>query len=171
MIKLDEEIVFTGEGYQTSPRFLKQVERKGNIAIYSRSDDKDRRSYCYEVIIIGSVAAGFVWPNGTVEPEGYEFYPGAKAWGKSGWTFNKLSAAKNKMKELLIKKESVKENIVSQNNNSATKIEGQFTIKEYAESAGLSYIDARSWVLANCKAVGQRKAAGRGKPSVLYAKN
>ena len=68
-----------------------QLERSGNIAIYSQTHKASSTQH-YEVIKIRTARA-YTWPNGHVTPES-EFYPSARTWGQYGWTFHTLAAAK-----------------------------------------------------------------------------
>ena len=169
MIKLQSEIVLTGEGYQSSPRLLKLVKRTDHVAMYSRADmnKSPNEPYCYEVFKVPSHKKGYTWQNGKVEEDDREYYPGASAFGRSAWSIKSLSSAENKYQNLLRDK-SIKdeEDKLMEDCQNSSNME-LFTINDYATKHSLTYIDARKWVLENCVPVSKR-SSGRGKPSVLY---
>ena len=75
-----------------------QVERRENVALYTQTH-KASGHVRYEVIKI-KIQAEHTWPNGVTTPE-KEAYPGSGSWGRDGWTFFALTAAQQKMGELL----------------------------------------------------------------------
>lgn len=170
MIKLDKEIELTGEGYTNSPKLLKQAWRDDSFAIYSRSE-KDKKIYAYEVFKIPVVKKGFVWPGGKkTEEEDREFYPGASRFGKDAWICVSFELAKQKLDKF--SKNAFNDEKIPEEKPvaSGATLSGTFTIKEYADSVGLNYNDARKFVLENFKVFGKRNTGGKGKPSILYSK-
>ena len=75
-----------------------QVERRENVALYTQTH-KASGTIRYEVIKI-KIQAEHTWPNGVTTPE-KEAYPGSGSWGREGWTFFEITAAQQKMGELL----------------------------------------------------------------------
>ena len=75
-----------------------QVERQENVALYTQTH-KASGTIRYEVIKI-KIQPEHTWPTGVVTPE-KEAYPGSGSWGRDGWTFFALTAAQQKMGELL----------------------------------------------------------------------
>ena len=73
-----------------------QVEREGMLSLY-RQTHKPSGNARFEVIRI-RVRAAHTWPNGDTTPA-HEAYPGAKAWGKDGWTFFALGEAQEALRE------------------------------------------------------------------------
>ena len=75
-----------------------QVERRGDVALYTQTH-KASGHVRYEVIKI-RIQPEHTWPTGVTTPE-KEAYPGSGSWGRDGWTFFGLTAAQQKMGELL----------------------------------------------------------------------
>ena len=75
-----------------------QVDRKGDVAIYMRHLDGDRKHF--EVIRITRSKKDYTWPNGKVTLAGTESYPGDQSWGRMGWTYMTLQAAVKKFEHL-----------------------------------------------------------------------
>lgn len=74
-----------------------QIKRDGNVAIYSRTDCGTNKVVGYEVIVISTVKAGTVYVKGGKPTEhDTESYPGAKSFGKSGWSCASLEQAEKK---------------------------------------------------------------------------
>jgi hypothetical protein len=70
-----------------------QLERDGPIAIY-RQTHKVGGGERFEVVRI-RIREAHTWPNGTTTPE-HEAYPGSSTWGKDGFTYYTLQAARIK---------------------------------------------------------------------------
>ena len=66
-----------------------QIERQGDVAIYSQTNHAG--VVRYEVIRI-RIQREHTWPNGTTTPE-KEAYPGSNAWGTLAWTLYTLADA------------------------------------------------------------------------------
>lgn len=73
-----------------------QVYRKNNLAIYTQTHTESD-GVTYEVIVIKS-HNGYEIAGTKIEPS--ETYPGDNQWGITGWTYQTLEAAKNKLKQL-----------------------------------------------------------------------
>jgi hypothetical protein len=73
-----------------------QIERQGDVAIYSQTNHAG--VVRYEVIRI-RIQREHTWPNGTTTPE-KEAYPGVAAWGTLGWTCFTLADAQALAKQL-----------------------------------------------------------------------
>jgi hypothetical protein len=69
----------------------RQIERHGNIALYCQ-EHKESHVQRFEVIRI-RIQKAHTWPNGETTPD-HESYPGSHAWGRDGWTFFTLDAAR-----------------------------------------------------------------------------
>ncbi len=86
-----------------------QVKRQGQVAIYSRTDCETKKIVGYEVIVIATVKAGTVYVKGGKPTEhDTESYPGAKSFGKSGWSCVSLPQAEAKFAEV-VKDQQVEE--------------------------------------------------------------
>ena len=70
-----------------------QVERQGDVAIYSQTNHSG--IVRYEVIRI-RIQPEHTWPTGVTTPE-KEAYPGSTSWGRLGWTFFGLEPARAKL--------------------------------------------------------------------------
>ena len=70
-----------------------QVERQGEVAIYSQTNHSG--IVRYEVIRI-RIQPEHTWPTGVTTPE-KEAYPGSTSWGRLGWTFFGLETARAKL--------------------------------------------------------------------------
>jgi hypothetical protein len=75
-----------------------QLERRENVALYTQTH-KASGTIRYEVIKI-RIQPEHTWPTGVTTPE-KEAYPGSGSWGRDGWTFFEITAAQQKMRELL----------------------------------------------------------------------
>lgn len=73
-----------------------QVYRKENRAIYTQTIP-DVGSLTYEVIVIKS-HNGYEIAGTQILPS--EVYPSSNQWGDTGWTYQTLEQAQNKMKQL-----------------------------------------------------------------------
>lgn len=86
-----------------------QEVRVGNVAIYRRNKVDDGRCHGWETIVIKTVKAGTVYAKGaTPTAVDTESYPGAASFGRLGWHYPSLGAAKARL-EALVKKEVVEE--------------------------------------------------------------
>ena len=85
-----------------------QVRREGDVALYHRTRP-DGRTFNYEVFIVKTAKAGAALPNGAVEKEDRERYPGAEAFGRYAYDCSTLEAAEEKFDELLVKAEALAE--------------------------------------------------------------
>jgi hypothetical protein len=78
-----------------------QEARVGNVAIYRRNKVDDGRCHGWETIVIKTVKAGTVYvKGGTPTAADTESYPGAASFGRLGWHYPSLGAAKAKLEEL-----------------------------------------------------------------------
>jgi hypothetical protein len=99
--KLPTEIISKGFTYI-------QIERHGDLAIFSQRKKSWPESLMrYEVIVI-HVKPEVTWPDGSVVPA-HEYYPGSTTWGKSGWTCFTLQEAQALLKELQAKRAATAE--------------------------------------------------------------
>jgi len=76
----------------------KQLQRNGNIAIYERTLNGERRHW--EVIRVQVAKNSYTFPNGKEIEAGDESYPTDRMWGKYGFTFACLDKAIKKAEEL-----------------------------------------------------------------------
>jgi hypothetical protein len=76
--------------------FYEQIERQGDVALYSQTNHAGIRRY--EVVRI-RIQREHTWPNGTTTPE-KEAYPGSNAWGTLGWMFLERPLAEAKLRAL-----------------------------------------------------------------------
>jgi len=88
---------FTGRGDSKGCEF-KMVDRSGDIAIYSRTNDAGVVSY--EVVVIKTSKKDWIMDGKLVAPAGKESYPTSSNWGTLGWTFMTIEKAREKFKEL-----------------------------------------------------------------------
>ena len=77
--------------------FYEQVERQGDVALYTQTNHAG--IVRYEVVRI-RIQREHTWPNGTTTPE-KEAYPGSNSWGTLGWTFIERPLAEDKLRALL----------------------------------------------------------------------
>lgn len=77
-----------------------QLERQGMVALFTQVFTKSG-AIRYEVIKVQSID-DHLWPAGNVTLA-HEYYPGVSLWGKSGWTFLSLPAAKKFFATLVYK--------------------------------------------------------------------
>jgi hypothetical protein len=80
-----------------------QLKRSGNVCLYSRVNLQDGRHMGFEVIVVKQIKAGAPLPGGNVVKVDYESYPGAQAFGRTGWSFdaNRLKGAEWKFNEVV----------------------------------------------------------------------
>lgn len=95
-MKLETE--FTGKGDCKNNQF-KLLDRKDDIAIYSRTNQHGDKSF--EVIKIKRTTSDWVIKGKIVAPAGQENYPATSTWGSLGFSFDKLEKAQEKLKELV----------------------------------------------------------------------
>ena len=85
------EFRWTGDGFGNAcARFIKQVKRVGDIALYERQIEKTGTVESYEVIRI-SRHNGYTLGGQYVAPA--ETYPGSSQFGKAGWSCPTLRVA------------------------------------------------------------------------------
>jgi len=77
---------------------MKLMQRKGDIAIYQRTLDGERKHW--EVIRVQKAKRDYTFPNGSKIHAGDESYPGDSTWGRHGFTCMSPEAALKKYKEL-----------------------------------------------------------------------
>lgn len=108
---------------------FRQIDRRGNVAAYSRHRITDGRNMGYEVITIKVVKAGTVYAKGAAPTlTDTESYPGAGSFGFSAWSFKTEFSALERM-DREADKQSMKQ----------TKIpEGTFTLIDFAKVNGLA---------------------------------
>lgn len=80
---------FSKSGWQ-----FRQIERKGNLAIFERSKDEGKPHY--EVVKIRA-HNGFKIPGTETMAEPAEVYPSDTAWGRDGFTYSTLDEARQKL--------------------------------------------------------------------------
>jgi hypothetical protein len=78
-------LTFTEKGFA-----YQQIERQGDVAIYSQTHPGG--AVRYEVIRI-RIQREHTWPNGTTTPE-KEAYPGSTSWGRYAFTTFGLAEAR-----------------------------------------------------------------------------
>lgn len=80
---------------------LTQIERTGQLAIYSKAN-KDTGAVSFEIVKIRSRPAGsHTFPDGReVYAPARERYPSSEEWGNFGWTESTLERAKNRLMKL-----------------------------------------------------------------------
>ena len=169
-----------------------QVKREGNVAIYKRTDMDGFNVPQFEVVVLKTVKAGTVFAKGAKPTENdYESYPGAKGWGKTGWTALSLERAEIKMKEVItgvVETIEIKEDTdapkaqtvtvarVSKVKGNSTPVvipEKEFTQADFAAVNGLPARGKVYNVLIGEIAKGTVKEArrakvGPGRPTVFY---
>lgn len=105
MKKLQEEFQANADG--VGLHIFKQLKRIDDIALYQRIRVKEKTTHSYEVIKIKVIKAGTPLPGGQFVKEDYERYPGAHAFGFTGWTFWNKLAAEQRFNDLVNKKNVV----------------------------------------------------------------
>lgn len=76
-----------------------EVKREGNVAMYQRIN-KDGTTRSYEVFVVKTRLKGQPLPNGTVEAEDREVYPGAKGFGRYAFDCKTLDHAESRFEYL-----------------------------------------------------------------------
>jgi len=135
--------------------------RNQNVYIYSRTR-KDGTVFGWEVVVPHVKPAGtYKLPTPTGEeqkyityPEDVEEYPGASAFGRLAWFCDSEARAEEIFNDLLKEKEKDKEQ------SSIPIPTGEFTVTEYAELLGVSYVHVSNWV-KDQMAVGKIKIVRR----------
>lgn len=168
-------------GYSAAPLTYKQVRREGHIAIYQRFY-ADGRPKDYELIIIKVLPKGHRIFQKVLEDD-EEQYPSTSAWGKRGWSCS-LHSAMTRMKSLLEGKidvaaspdDNLEVEPEVENPLADVEVNGDtyFTVNQFGEKNGLSYVDARLKVLElisqnKVKLVGEKRLHAKGKPSKVYS--
>lgn len=179
---------WTGDGFGGNPRLIKQLKREGDVAIYSRTVDKTGRDDGYEVVKIGrhngyELGGNFIIPA--------ETYPGASAFGKTGFSYSNLPAAELKFKELLEKQAVRNEedteaaltgSVVNRRGRPSSKKadvallipDVQFSHEDFANLNNMtkpnSYLPLRSLVDSGTIVLDGTRPSGRGKPTNLFRK-
>jgi hypothetical protein len=136
------------------------TSRVQNVYIYQRITPAGK-TYGFEVIIPNVIKAGTVqkFPNGAeqVYNDDTEFYPGANAFGRTGWScvseeqairvFDKvISGTINDQPESEENHDELPPNPpVKSKKNSIQTPDGEWSIKELADQLGLPYIDVSNW--------------------------
>lgn len=77
-----------------------QVKREGNVAMYQRLN-KDGTTRSYEVFLVKTRLKGQPLPNGTVEAEDREVYPGAKSFGRFAVDCKTLEHAEDRFENMV----------------------------------------------------------------------
>ncbi len=188
MKKLKESFVANHDG--CGQHTFELVKRKDDVAMYKRNSDT--RLFGYEVFKIKMRFKGQAFPNGLVESEDRECYPGTSSFGKTAWFFPNETVANIKY-DLLVNGPVTKakmENVIKKSStgkrgrpknvpvninipdteftlNDLLKFNNDVNIKKQA-----LYIHIRNLVKCNTiDVVGETKSkSGRGKPMKVYKK-
>jgi hypothetical protein len=87
------------ESFEEGRYRYRQIDRQGSLAIFEQRHKDNPRVVRFEVIRI-RIQRAHTWPDGTTTPE-KEAYPPSSAWGRDGWTFFTLDAARAHLQILL----------------------------------------------------------------------
>ena len=164
-----------------------QVKRTDDVAMYRR-ENLDGTIRSYEVFLIKTRKKGDPLPNGMVEKEDRECYPGSAAFGKIAYDCKTEDQAENRYEQLIKKakdSQEAKDEAVrtgkpnkgrrAKKATTVVKPNGKFTMKFLVESTGYSqpqlYPIVKQWLTTGSVAVvgKQKPEAGRGKPALVYA--
>lgn len=186
---------------QLQTEFIKNVDKAGDhkfvqlevnpertYALYKRLViDEDMRVFGYEVIAIKHRLKGQLLPNGSVEEQDRECYPGVQSFGKKGWFFPSEESARKKYNQLISPKEVIKIDSVVKKVSSGKK-RGKarkysttltfppypFTVKDlmdiHNEPQPTVYLKLKTYIeKGEVKEIGSKKNPfGRGKPTKIY---
>ncbi len=160
MIKLETDLVKGSGGIRLQ---YKQLERKGDVALYQRFK-LDGKPFDYEVIIIKT----------KFDPElgdEKEEYAPSSSWGRLGWSHVSLEAAKKRFEKTCQKQDpNYKEPVIE-----FVLPFKEFSTKELAEHNHVTYVDAVKFIKlglegGSVKFVREERRNVRGKATKLYSK-
>ena len=165
-------------------RFV-QVKRTKEVAMYRR-ENMDGSVRSYEVFLVKTRKKGDALPNGAVEKEDRECYPGTSAFGRIAYDCKTEDQAETRYDELIerakdlleAQEESVKTGKrvkVSRKKKVDVKLpSGKFTMKmlmsEYQLPQPTLYLIVKKWIAEAKVGVvdSVRNESGRGKPALVY---
>ena len=181
MIKLETNFTSGVGGFGADVLTYKQLMRSDLAAVYERSRDGQIKDY--EVTKIKIQPKGFQVMNGKPLEDDTEMYASTGQWGKSGWSFKNLGAAKAKfellsnpaVKEVETSDDAVIEAPTEKFLNTTFIFPEKFSVKDLAETNHVEYITASLFVkegLGNgsVKQVGEERRAAKGPMSKIYSK-
>jgi hypothetical protein len=180
---------WTGDGFgDSSARIIKQLKREGDVAIYSRTVEKNGRFDGYEVVKIGR-HNGYELGGNQIAPA--ETYPGSSAFGKTGFSFSSLTGAEAKFQEM-VEKQTVRDDEDAEAELTGSVVQrrgrprkdksneplmipaGLFTHEDFAilnnTTKPACYLQLRALVDAGTIVLDSTKSGGRGKPTNLFRK-
>jgi hypothetical protein len=167
------------------------VKRTDSVAMYKRTNNG--RVFGYEVFKIKLRLKGQPFPNGSVESEDRECYPGTSSFGKTAWFFPSESVANIKY-DLLVNGPVTKakmENVIKKSSSTGKRgrpkktpvnlsfPDSEFTLNDLIKinsslkiKRSTLYIQVRNLVKCDViNIVGETKSqSGRGKPMKVYQK-
>ena len=164
-----------------------QVKRTDDVAMYRR-ENLDGTIRSYEVFIIKTRKKGDPLPNGMVEKEDRECYPGSASFGKIAYDCKTEDQAETRFEQLLKKakdsqdaKEEAertgKPNKGRRKDKAKSDVnppKGKFTMKFLIDVTGYNqpqlYPIVKNWLADNkISVVGKQKPeGGKGKPALVY---
>jgi hypothetical protein len=177
MITLPTEFTSGEGGYSQAPGPLKytMVARTGLVAVYQRffadGTEKD-----FETVVLRIIPRGTSIFNAPPSIDDEERYAVTSSWGKNGWTFKDKDAAMKKFQELVTQGIADDAEEVATAFTEAVDGVKYFTVTQFSEKNGLSYVDARAKVLALIEEkkvayVGEKQLNPKGKKSKIYSFN
>lgn len=156
-----------------------QLNRKGQVCLYSRTDLDTGKVVGYEVIVAKHVKAGSKLPGDNVVKADYESYPGAQSFGKSGWACVSLSQATEKFSKVVESQEAAAFIQVTENKPKVEETldipEGEFTQAAFATMncmplRGTVYNVIQTLVNKGLVKISRKVQVGPGRATVMYAK-
>lgn len=165
-----------------------QVKRTDDVAMYRR-ENLDGSFRSYEVFIIKTRKKGDPLPNGMVEKEDRECYPGSAAFGKIAYDCKTEDQAEARFEQLVkkakdsqdAKDEAVRTGKPNKGRRTKKNLDvvppkgKKFTMKFLVGSTGYSqpqlYPVVKQWIVeGKIVAVGEQKpeGGGKGKPAIVY---
>lgn len=155
MITLEKE--FQTNANQTGLQTFRQIKqgtrsvtnrrtkesRKQNVYVYVRikSDKMGDKVFGYEVVIPQVKKAGtYPLPGGGTQTyeDDTEMYPGASVFGQFAWFCISEAQAENVFDGLI--------NGMEKNDDTIEIPKGEFTVGDYAEQLGITYVEVANWV-------------------------
>lgn len=183
MTKLETNFTSGVGGFGADVLTYKQLMRSDLAAVYERSRDGMIKDY--EVTKIKIQPKGFQVMNGKPLEDDTEMYASTGQWGKSGWSFKNLGAAKAKF-ELLsnpaVKEVETSDDVVIEspsvkflNTTFIFPSTEKFSTKDFAETNHIEYITASLYIKdavnnGTVKSAGSERRASRGKETNLFSK-
>jgi len=155
---------------------FKQLNRNGNVCLFSRTYVDTGKLLGYETVVVKLVKAGTLTRGGQTVESDYESYPGGKSFGQYGFFTSSIDRANELFNEMVVKQKNKlldlnDENEVEETYDIPTQ---SFTRVEFATFNCLPPLNATN-ILKHMENDGLIKRVGFkpnkiGKPSPIYSK-